>query len=258
MSLIWETVVGVGADNLIELAKKEGWFGRIIHAFRKKHNILVLGTTGTGKTNLIRSLTEFMPEAIHLMNRTEVMQKHRVVINNQPFVFIDTPGQELHKSRRIAAIQEAMSKNISFVMNVVSYGYHEYRREARGIFLSNGAVNESYLEKHRKQEIKALAEWTPILGNKHVSNGLITVVSKADIWWKQQQWDAILKHYESGDYYQALDEAHTLEPIVLPYCSVFHKFYGEGSLSGQFDETDRANFRVQLLNNMLALIGKGS
>jgi hypothetical protein len=256
MSIIWETAVHVSAEQIIELAKKEGWFQRIINTFRKKHNILVLGTTGTGKTNLIYSFTEFIPEAINFMNRTEVMQKHRIMINSHPFIFIDTPGQELHKSRRIEAIQEAMSRNISFIINVVSYGYHEYRRRTRGVFLPNGSINKRYLEMHRIQEIKGLSEWTPILGNKHITKGLITVVSKADIWWKKEQWDTILNHYKSGDYYNALGEAKILEPIVLPYCSVFHKFYGEGNLSGQFDETDRINFRVQLLKSMLALIGK--
>jgi hypothetical protein len=83
-------------------------------------------------------------------------------------------------------------------------------------------------------------------------------VTKADLWWNQDTWPNVLDHYASGDYYKALGAAASLQQIVLPYSSVFHKFYGKGSLSGQFDDGEKLSFRVNLFRNMLALIGKGT
>ena len=59
------------ADMLV-LAQKQGWLDKLKMALRKKHKILVLGSTGAGKTNFLASLTETMPKAIDLMSRTEI------------------------------------------------------------------------------------------------------------------------------------------------------------------------------------------
>jgi len=40
----------------------------------------------------------------------------------------------------------------------------------------------------------------------------------------------------------------------MEYCSVFHKFYGEGPLSGLFDEQDRVDLRAHLLRELLAAV----
>ena len=47
--------------EVIALANKQGWLDKLKMAFRKKHRILVLGSTGAGKTNFLKSLTETMP-----------------------------------------------------------------------------------------------------------------------------------------------------------------------------------------------------
>jgi putative ribosome biogenesis GTPase RsgA len=41
-----------------ETAQKQGWFDILLNLFRKKHYIVVFGSTGVGKTNLIESLTQ--------------------------------------------------------------------------------------------------------------------------------------------------------------------------------------------------------
>ncbi len=242
------------AIKIFELAVKQGWLDKLLTAFRKKHTILILGSTGAGKTNFLQSLTELTPKAIEHMNRTEIAQKHSIKIKKQPFIFVDVPGQSLHSTRRIRAIRETMSRGLSGIINVVSYGYHEYRIGKAKALTAHGSVNEAFLRKHRQIEIDALAEWTPLLGSRDTTGWLINVITKADLWWNRK--DEVFQHYASGPYFEALGEAKSLEPIFLEYCSVFHKFYGDGALSGSFDESDRVRARGNLLRTLLEAVGK--
>src|SRR2546423_12515590 len=105
------------AIELVKLAYKQGWLDKLKTAFRKKHRVLVLGATGTGKTNLLESLSELVPKAIHNMNRTEFAERHAVRIVKEPFIFIDTPGDLPLKDRRISAIRDAMKTGLAGVIN---------------------------------------------------------------------------------------------------------------------------------------------
>jgi len=253
--------MGIGATEakraikILEIAIKQGWFDKLLNVFRKKCHLLVLGSTGVGKTNFLQSLTELIPNAIDQMNRTEFAQKHSVKIKKQPFVFVDVPGQALHSTRRIRAVREAMSGKLSGIINVVSYGYHEYRIGKAKAVKADGYANEAFLKKHRQVEIDALAEWTSLLGSQETTGWLMNVITKADLWWNRK--DEVFSHYTAGPYFDALGEAKSLEPIFLEYCSVFHKFYGDGALSGNFDESDRIRARGNLLRTLLEAVGKG-
>jgi energy-coupling factor transporter ATP-binding protein EcfA2 len=244
------------AIELIQTARKQGWLDSLVTALRKKHKIILLGSTGTGKTNFVTSLTETIPNAIDIMNRTAVAQKYRVKIQKQPFIFIDTPGQLMHKSRRLAAIRQAMGSGISGIINVVSYGYHEYRIGSRDAVKGDGTVSEAFLEEHRQVEIESLREWVPILGGPEAAGWLMTVVTKADLWWDRR--DEVMDYYQSGSYYQALSSAQSLHPVVLEYCSVFKKYFGKARMSGVFDDPERVRAKAHLIQELLAAIGKVS
>nr|VFK13383.1 MAG: hypothetical protein BECKLFY1418C_GA0070996_100323 [Candidatus Kentron sp. LFY] len=84
---------------------------------------------------------------------------------------------------------------------------------------------------------------------------LLTVITKADLWW--HLGDRVFSHYEKGEYFQGLGAAQPLGPAVTHHCSVFHKLYGIGPLSGHFDEQDRILARANLLKSMIELVGKG-
>ncbi len=86
-----------------------------------------------------------------------------------------------------------------------------------------------------------LNEWTPFLGGLDSVGWLITVVT--------------LPHYQTGPYFRALGEAQSLKPVVLEYCSVFQKFYGQGAMSGDFQDSDRIRAKAQMIRSLLAAIG---
>ena len=247
-----------GASAAISLAKqaeKLGLLEKLKNVFKKKHKILVLGATGVGKTQLIKSLVSEIPQAISNMNRTESNDEYYFKISENIFVFVDTPGQEYHKSKRKEETLEAMKQGIEGIINVAAFGYHESRIGKDKVFDENGKIREEFLKERQKVEINLLSEWTELLGDKGTSRWLITLVNKADLWWDNK--DAVLSYYESGQYFEALGSAKTLSPSVLHYCAVFHKFYGESPISGYFDDKDRVEAKENLLAQLISAIGKG-
>jgi hypothetical protein len=188
------------------------------------------------------------------MNRTEFAKAHPITILRQPFIFTDTPGQRAHAPRRKQAIREAMSAGIAGVINVVSFGYHEYRVGKSTAITQAGTARESFLQKHRKLEIEALDEWTGLLGDAETIDWCITVVTKADLWWDRK--DEVLQYYSTGPYNEGLGHIKVIVPFVREYCSVLHKFYGEAPLSGIFDDGDRIRAKANLLSQLMAAIGK--
>jgi GTPase SAR1 family protein len=113
-------VVEEVVSGVIEAARKQHWLKRLFSNFKKKHRILVLGSSGVGKTSVIEYLRTISPEAIDYMSRTEFAGRRKIRIQDEPFVFVDTPGQIGHQARRMSAIREEMSAGISGVLNVVA------------------------------------------------------------------------------------------------------------------------------------------
>lgn len=241
------------AVELIKLAIKQGWFQKLIDAFKTKHKVLVLGSTGVGKTNLIESITDITPEAIHHMNRTEFTKKHHIKISKNPFVFIDTPGQAAHKHQRREGILEVLKSPVAGIINVVSYGYHEYRIGSSDVFDEDGNIYGDFLQRHRQMEIDALNEWIPVLGSPEIVKWVVTVVSKADLWWDEK--NKVIKYYESGEYFNNLGDAKSIHHVA-EYCSVVHRFFGKGKISAIFDDAERIRTRVNLLRMLTEAIGK--
>ena len=81
------------------------------------------------------------------------------------------------------------------------------------------------------------------------SNWLVTVVTKADLWWDRSE--QVLESYGKGPYFVALGDARDLRPRVLPYSSVFHQFYGEGTMAGTFDAENHRIARQKLIDALM-------
>lgn len=241
-------------DDLYQLAKRQGWLESLRRALKKKHRILVLGSTGVGKTNLIESLKEITTPPIDRKTRTEIATRHKLEVADNLFEFIDTPGQELHASARQDEYREALKSGVSAIMNVVAYGYHEYGIDRKSAITKAKSARASFVTAHRNVEMNALDEWAYLLATEDVTKWLLTVVTKADLWWDKRT--GVLKHYRSGPYYQRLRKNTDLDHTVIEFCAVFHKFFGVAPLSGSFDDEDRHRARRHLLETLLAAIGK--
>ena len=127
-----------------------------------------------------------MPQVIDRMNRTEFAEEHQLKIERTSFTFIDTPGQKAHKSIRLNTIRKAMQqKDVDGILNVVCYGYHEGRGDPNEAVTEVNEINYSYLKSRQNEEKELLNEWTPLLGGGVTASWLITVVTKADLWWDQ-------------------------------------------------------------------------
>jgi DNA helicase HerA-like ATPase len=236
------------ADDIVKIAKEENWLTRLKFAFREKHHILIFGSTGTGKTNFLDSFTRGVPEAIRAEDRTMGLIRRRIRIENEPFVFIDTPGESRRPTVRTEAVQLARAKQVKVIFNIVAYGYHEYRT-GRAEALRADRINEAWLEKHRKVEIEDLNRWLPQLDALLPNVPLVTLVTKADLW--EDRRDDVIEYYEKGDYARVLRSSLRRDHSVMMYCAVLHKFYGQGRLSGSFDESDRLRTRVHLLHQLV-------
>lgn len=147
-----------------------------------------------------------------------------------------------------------MEGGVEGIINVVSYGYNEASSVMLPAIGASAKIPKSFLKQQRELEIAMLDEWKGLLGDGESARWLVTVATKADLWWKQQE--KVMNYYAGGRYQQALGEAQLLKPVVLEYCSVFQKFYGQVSMSGDFQDSDRIRVKAQMIRTLLAAIGK--
>jgi predicted GTPase len=105
-----------------QIAEKNGWLDKLLIALAQSNNLLILGSTGVGKTQLRESIKSVNTELIDPQHRTEFPVLDRLTINKNLFELVDLPGQELHASRRMQAVREALRKSRVGVINVVCYG----------------------------------------------------------------------------------------------------------------------------------------
>lgn len=240
-------------EYIVKIAKEQGWFKKLLDHFTKKHNILVLGCSGAGKTELIKSLETINPEIIHYTSRTRDKTISGIKVNDIPFNFIDVPGEEHDLSIRNQAILEHVHE-LDAIINVVSYGYHEYTYGKDDAILSGKKISKRYLSQNRTREIDTVSEWSNSLGGAR-DYRLITVVTKADLWWPNHK--EVISHYQSGEYYKRLGSAQQLKPMVMPYCSVIKNFYDETATSGEVDGNALIGYRNNLLRTLVEVVGKG-
>lgn len=239
------------AKWIYAIAKEQGWIDALRDFLRKKRRVLVLGSSGVGKTALIQSLMGNKPVPIHHADRTVASYKVRIDLAGTPFILTDTPGQEAHRRERAKAIVSSVGA-LDAIINVVSYGYHEYTLGKDAAINEEGKPDQAFLEKRRQIELEALDEWTEILAPDEKCR-LITVISKADLWWDDHK--AAFSHYEAGDYFKRLGAARHLSPVVRHYCAFFQRFYGVAPMSGYFDDADLDRAKVHLLRTLAEATG---
>lgn len=239
--------------ELAKLAKKEGWLEQLLGFFRRRHKVIVFGSSGVGKTNFIRSLHEVAPEAIRLADRTtDVPDKQlltQIKINQRLFDVRDTPGEKYLQPSRLTTVRETLKGAAVGIINVVSYGYHEYPKGKGLGFDTRGKVKSKFLADHRALEIDYLSEWST-LRNPSTIRWIATVINKADLWWERRS--EVEAFYSSGSYLNALTTSG-VRSVVCPYSAVIHRFYDRENTLSDFDDTDRRALRIEFLRVMAQL-----
>jgi hypothetical protein len=202
---------------------------------------------------MVKSLTEVLPATIDRLHRSAFSEVQKLKISKTPFEFVTVPGERTKKVIRLEAVREAM-KGLAGIIDVTAFGFHEGSAGEDQVFDQADQVKPAFLDAGRREEITALNEWTTLLGDRSITRWLITVVTKADLWWDTRQ--AVVAHYSSGDYFKALNGAESLGHSVIEYCSEVHKFYGRGTVSPHFDDSDRVKLRAQLLRQLVLAVGE--
>lgn len=218
-----------------------------------RSHVLVVGTTGSGKSMFLRSLEQPLAPPIPRRERTEMTQRQRVPLSKKRRVlFYDTPGHQMHEARRRETARNLSTKRRLGICNVVSHGYSEPRVATADALTKAGQPRAEWLKQNRQSEIDAVAEWAPILGER--ARYVITLVTKADLWWSDET--AVMAHYESGDYADALRAAGVPDGrhIVLEYCSVLTRYFDDFKPQNEFDQRDQIGLRNNFTKQMKMLV----
>jgi hypothetical protein len=245
------------ASEVWKTADRRGVIDAIKEFFSRPDPILVLGSTGSGKTAFLRSLatSASVIASIPRWQRTEQVERARIKIGDRPFLLTDTPGPRAHKHLRDKAIREALADPPVRIMNVVSYGYLEPK-----VPLPSDAVDEDgiprseFLAQGRLDELANLGEWLPILGDRDCTQWILTIATKADLWWDDEQ--AVAHYYDTGPYTELIKATdQKLHHVVQRYCSVVHRFFDVSRLPGSFDDSIRLLLSSALFSQLATLMG---
>lgn len=238
-----------------------------------KRKVLVFGCSGTGKTSLIKSLGDHGAAAdkIDLKWRTQRTSPSKFILDGTRFAMIDTAGgQDAEDMLKEAAAplrdpDRGMFSKISGmfnkikgigIINVVSYGYHEYSEEARTAFVTpSSAISQIALNKHREKEINALREWASRISATDVHiDWVMTAVNKADLW--PERWSVVQGHYLNGEYQRTLKQylGNSANFAIAPYCSTLKRFYDVLPMSGTLEESERREMNSVFLSNLVEAV----
>lgn len=214
-----------------------------------RHPILILGTSGVGKTTFIYSLVHqrYLLET-HETIATEVWDSEIDKIG--PLMIHDVPGaqQQAYRHQKKSLIASQITDGTPLgLINVVSYGYKEFSfdpwRTDPGLRL------ETFLAEERQNEIFELQEWLPLVEEAIINRQawFLTLINKADLWWEDRR--EVMKHYEEGSYYEALGQVKGYASFV-EYASIIKRFYGGGTIAGTFDDIVRSRLYNNVVNRI--------
>jgi len=256
--IVIDLVKGVGTDIIKQsadtLLKKEfSWKGLFS---KKEPKILLLGSTGVGKTQFINSFDDKLKD-IPVKDRTIIAEEvSRQVDEHITVVFNDTAGDNTspqYKTKRFEQLVKTFQDpGYIGIVNLTSYGYHENPYESKSnIFDTNGILKADFLERKRAYELSQLEEWLPHL---QISKArfIITLINKADIWANRHQ--EVVDYYAQGDYAKKFKEYPFLQPhYVMPYCSLIELFYGISN-SGMYGTVAQKTHKNTLIYHLSKLV----
>jgi len=229
-----------------------------------KYYLIVTGVSGTGKTALIQTLSGENPYIPH-DERTNHPTRHQLFSDTLAFELIDMPGQEWHESIRIEELdrlkREHRENHMSIgVINVVSNGYLEGPIGNYVIDpVVDDKVNHEYLKQARRTEMLQIPEWTKrLFDDPPIADWLLTVVSKADLWWAPRAWRDIKFSYGNpkSDYFKLIGRNAQRFHRVIPFSAINHLFYDTVPMTGYYSDEQKEHDFISLQETIVQLASK--
>lgn len=234
--------------------KRSGKYEQVKNWLLRKtaYPIIVVGASGAGKTSLIKSLFG-EPSYIRRQDRSDSVKSIAAQLEKKLYIkLIDTPGEREHESKRKKEFRGAMKLDSLGILNVVSYGYHEGSIPKNDALTAKGGASQQFLNMRRKVEQELLNEWVHTLcGEGGPARWVVTVVTKADIWWQNSPEQPAIEHYKAKNYMTALAEATVVPHSVKPYSSIRHLFYDAIPMSGYYSDQQRTEDHNALVAHVL-------
>ena len=233
--------------------QKAGIYDKVLAFLQRKnaYPIVILGASGTGKTALLRSLAGLQP-SVRREDRTDEVTPAKQKLGEAYLEIIDTPGETEHKTKRDAFFRELNKKKSIGVINVVSYGYHEGKAPL-ATAIDGERASTDFLGERRKIELALLKEWVgPICGKGGCVSWVVTVVTKADLWWEPGPDQSVLKYYGENPYLSAFSASDDVPHSVRSYSSLNHLFYDRSPMSGYYSDTRREEDHIALVAHLLS------
>lgn len=253
-SAIAEVLPGAGA--VFKILKRAGVFERAWDWVSRTAaaEVIVLGASGAGKSSFLNQISGKDPH-IGRLERTTHPAVVTGKLENIYFKLHDTPGQPdpIYREKRLEAVRRASRHEIG-IINVVSYGYHEETvPTSRAVDGSTAKAKDDFLTERRKLENKLIGEWVDILcGQGGSAAWMITLVTKADLWWADAPDQPVMQHYQSGEYFKRLSGAQLISHDVLPYSSHNQKFYNAVPMSGHYGDQRKLDDHNRLIRKMVS------
>ncbi len=262
--MIWETLIDAAKNKAGEYAiniatKKSNW--EYIQSFfkTKKNNfkIIVLGSSGVGKTQFIQSLHIDKPQN-KVEKRTIDVVENEIKINEKGIILFDTAGQSEGNIQLDEFQKTTTDDSYIGIINVVAYGYHQYPDFNTETEVFDGdLVKKDYLKKQREIEIENIKNILPLLKFSKI-DWIITLVNKADIWWKEKE--EVYQYYENEETeYSKVFKNHFQQNyfrknhLVLPYASIIEPFYDRPN-AGLLGDTAKNKLQNHFLSELTRLI----
>lgn len=254
------------SKKIINLINPKIWCKKIIYFYnyycRSPYNILIYGCSGAGKSEFIRALLDKQVTE-YPTQRTQTIDDCKMVFSNgRKIRFYDLPGHVIHISTRQIALNMISQKKIKGIINVVTYGYNEVEDHTiSDIFCDTNSnhfiVKESYLAANKKLELKQIEEWMTFIHNNSNVKCVMTVVTKADIWYLQKE--QVLSYYKTGMYYKKCIEklSKICHTSVFPYCSIISPF-GNKPMFLSFNERDKQRMHREFKEELFKIIKNGN
>ncbi|HNI44808.1 MAG TPA: 50S ribosome-binding GTPase, partial [Chitinophagales bacterium] len=238
--------------------------------FKTPANILVVGSSGVGKTQFIQVLRNDSATTNPL--RTTKPEKHTTEIEKIKLVLTDTPGHEHYETILQGTIAANVTPNmikdnifwehpLAGIINVVAYGYPEEPNINAKHLLLQGSfdeqlqkVNIGFLERNRNMELEHLNYWLPTIAeNSSKVPWIINLINKADIWWDDE--NDVRQYYDTifSEPFKHLRK--DIEIMNIYFCNKVQPYYNK-QRSSMFGEQEKLHLQENFKNKLVSLLSK--